>query len=267
MRYQKLFLVLLLLVLDLTQSALSTRKYYDTNEKLSADIRKKLSIEVLSWDYGENPIMEFSIDKEGKVSNLDFVKKRNKYNSQVCANELITMEPFAQEFREQTHVFECRPETELSRKDFKDLKKYIEKYFQEMNAKISANWFPDPRKYKLKALTSFDLYKDGHVENFKFLNSSNDEEFDKLAKKAIEMSSPFSTLQERAFTFYRDKEKINIIYDFDNSINYQNQLNRSVGFGVGSFGPGVGFGLGYGSGSMRNRRWGGPFYGGYPYGW
>ncbi len=265
--FKKISLFLLLILISVSQSALSTKKNYDTNQILSDEIRKNLNIEVLSWDFGENPVIEFSIDEQGKVSNIDFIKKRNKYNASVCANDLITMEPFVQEYRSQTHVFECKPYPDLSRREFKDIKKYTQKYFRQLNAKITTNWFPDPRKYKLKALVTFDLYKDGHIDGFKFLNSSNDEDYDKLAKKAVEMSSPFSKLDAKVLTFSKDKEKINIIYDFDNSINDQNQLNRSVGFGVGSYGTSLGLGLGYGSAGFRNRRWARPYYGGYPYGW
>lgn len=265
--YKRTISVILLSFFALSQSALSTKKNYDTNPILSESIRKNLNIDVLTWDFNENPVIQFSITEDGKVSDIDFIKKRNKYNASICANDLIGQEPFEKAYRQQTHVFECKPYPDVTKKEFKAIKKYTKRYFEQLNAKISANWFPDPRKYKLKALVAFDLHKDGSISNFKFLNESNDEEYDKLAKKAVEMSAPFSMIDNKLFTFQKDKTKINVIYDFDNSVNYQNQLNRSVGFGFGSYGSSIGLGLGYGRGSLRNRRWGGPFYGGYPYGW
>ncbi len=99
------------------------------------------------------------------------------------------------------------------------------------------------------------------------INSSNDEGYDNLARKTIEMFSPFSPLDPQIFTFLKDKEKINVVYDFDNSINYQNQLNKSVGVGVGSYGTGLGFGLGFSGGEFRNRGWNRQYYPGYPYWW
>lgn len=239
----------------------------DTDLKLSEYVRRSLNIEVLAWDFGENPVISFDIDSQGKVKQINFIKKRSKSNASICANDLISIETFPQEFRNKSYTFECKPYPDLSKKEFKQIRKYTKKYFTQVNSKINAHWFPDPRKYKLKALVAFDLYQDGHVANLKFLNSSNDEEYDKLAKKAIELSSPFSPLDPKIFTFLKDKEKINVVYDFDNSINYQNQLNRSVGVGFGSYGTGLGFGLGYGNGGFRNRRWGRPFYSGYPYWW
>jgi hypothetical protein len=89
----------------------------DTDLKLSGYLRRNLNIEVLVWDFGENPVISFDVDSQGKVKQINFIKKRSKSNASICANDLISIESFPQEFRNKSYTFECKPYPDISKKN------------------------------------------------------------------------------------------------------------------------------------------------------
>jgi TonB family protein len=208
-------LIFSLLILSASiKIAQAKNKVYDTNLKLSEELRKDLDIEVYSWSFGENPVMEFQVDHQGKLGKVDFIKKHNRNNARICFNGLSRLEPFSQAYRDQVHRFECKPYPDLTRKEFLSTKNYTKKYLKQINKKIKSNWLPDQKMSNLNAVISFDIYKDGHVSNIKIVKSSQDEAYDNLAKRTIELSAPFDRLEDKAFVFAKNKEKIPVEYFF-----------------------------------------------------
>jgi hypothetical protein len=237
------------------------REPYDSNNELSEFMRKNLSVDVLTWTYGKHPVLSFWVADDGKISDINIEKRRNRLNASHCANSLITMDALETQYRSKRHRFECKPSVDLSKKEFKQVRKITREYFTYLNKKVKMNWFPEPRHNKLRALISFDLYHDGSISKIKFLDSSNDEDYDALVKRVIEMASPFAPLEDEIFTYSKDKEKLTVLYDFDSRPSYNDPFyDRAVGMRAGTYGAGLGLGLGYGRGPMRNMYWNRPYH-------
>ena len=222
------YLVFSLLILSASINiAHAKKKVHDTNLKFSEELRKNLDLEVHTWIFGENPVMEFQVDHQGKLGKVVFIKKHNRNNGRICFNGLSRLEPFSQAYRDQVHRFECKPYPDLTRKEFLSTKNYTKKYLKQINKKIKSNWLPEQKMSNLNSVISFDVHKDGHVSNLKVVKSSQDEAYDNLAKRTIELSAPFDRLEDKAFVLSKNKERIPVEYSFGNeSFSDNNSWNN-----------------------------------------
>jgi hypothetical protein len=142
--FQYLVIVLLIFLASM-KTTQAKKKIYDTNPKLSEELRKDLNLEVVRWIFGKDPVIEFRVDNQGKLSNLDFIKKTNQNNSSLCFNSLIKLEPFAQQYRDQVHRFVCKPYPDLPRTEFLAIKNYTRQKLEEINKKYNQIGFQNKK--------------------------------------------------------------------------------------------------------------------------
>ena len=106
-----------------------------------------------------------------------------------------------------TFVYNAENKPEVKNVDFKP-------YMSELQKKIKKNWKPNrwSKKSKLTILL-FSINKQGELVSCEISKSSGDNEFDKLALKAVRDTAPFKSLPKEY-----NGEKIDIQFTFDYNV-------------------------------------------------
>ena len=90
---------------------------------------------------------------------------------------------------------------------------YWAPYMKNLEKTIKTNWNPPKSEASKRVVVVFKINKQGELLALKILQSSNDEEADKAALKAVRITSPFKPLPEQF-----EGRNIDIEFTFDYNV-------------------------------------------------
>ena len=182
--------------------------------QLTAKILNKLNPNPSSWNYKKTPYIHFTVGTDGKARNIEAVLDTKTSNVDECIAAIFRAEPFDTQYYGKSYGYECKPKVIYSKKQIKASQKYTKEYITNIQKKVKKNWHPITEANSYSAIAKFIIDKNGNVQNLKLKQNTDNEEADRIAIRAVELSSPFEKPDFSQF-YDSNQEEIEIEFNFD----------------------------------------------------